>query len=251
MRDGSAETHSRGLHGHALGANLVRVSAAEAVGTFLLVLTIVSTVIAAGLGRSVVGSPYGSLAVPLAGGIALAAIVAGFGPISGAHLNPAVTIGLATNKRFPWKHVLAYVASQLAGAFCAALAAWAIFGSQARSSTYLGATYPAKGVDAGRVLGTEAVVTFFLVLVVVSVATNPRVPATVAAVAIGLALAGAILIAGPVTGGAVNPARALGPMIAAGRFTDWWSYVLGSLVGGAVAVTFYDKVLRPVVPPIK
>jgi glycerol uptake facilitator-like aquaporin len=73
----------------------------------------------------------------------------------------------------------------------------------------------------------------------------------VAAVAIGLALAGAILIAGPVTGGAVNPARALGPMIAAGRFTDWWSYVLGSLVGGAVAVTFYDKVLRPVVPPIK
>jgi glycerol uptake facilitator-like aquaporin len=67
--------------------------------------------------------------------------------------------------------------------------------------------------------------------------------------AIGFALAAAILIAGPVTGGAVNPARAIGPMLAAGRFTDWWAYLLGGLVGGTAAVSFYDRVLRPGLPP--
>jgi aquaporin Z/aquaporin NIP len=85
-------------------------------------------------------------------------------------------------------------------------------------------------------------VTFILVLVVVSVATDSRVPPGVAALVIGAALGGAILVAGPVSGGAVNPARSLGPMIVAAKFTDWWVYVTAPLVGGIAAAAFYHRV---------
>jgi glycerol uptake facilitator-like aquaporin len=83
-----------------------------------------------------------------------------------------------------------------------------------------------------------------LVLVVMSVATDNRVPPGVAAMAIGAALAAAILISGPISGGGVNPARAIGPMLAAGKFSDWWVYVVAPLVGGIVAATLYDRFLR-------
>ena len=124
-----------------------------------------------------------------------------------------------------------YLIAQLAGAIVAALAAWALFGASARSVAHLGATAPAAGVGAWRAFGAEAFVTFVLVLVVVSVATDNRVPPGVAAVAIGAALGAAILVAGPISGGAVNPARSIGPMIVAGTFTDWWVYLTGPVVG--------------------
>jgi MIP family channel proteins len=235
---------SVGLHGHPLEANMARASVGEAIGTFVLVLAIVSTVVAANLGKSVAGSPYGSLAVPVAGGLALAIIVASLGHISGAHLNPAVTFGLAVNRQFPWAYVPAYVFAQLGGAIGAALVAWSLYGDKARSEVNLGATYPAAGVTIWRTLSAEAVVTFILVLVVVSVATDGRVPAGVAALAIGSALAAAILISGPISGAGVNPARALGPMIVAGKFTDWWAYIVAPLVGGTLATTAYDRILR-------
>jgi MIP family channel proteins len=241
---GGRERQTVGLHGHPLAANMARVSAAEALGTFMLGLTIVSTAIGATLARPVAGAPYGSLAVPLAGGIVLAIGVASLGHVSGAHFNPAVTIGLAANGRFPWRFVPAYLVAQLVGAVAAALLAWGFYGSQARSVAHLGATYPAPGASVASVLAVEAVVTFMLVLVVVSVATDNRVPAGVAAMAIGAALAAAILVSGPVSGAGVNPARSIGPMIAAGKFTDWWAYVVAPLVGGIAAVTVYDRVLR-------
>jgi MIP family channel proteins len=233
-----------GLHGHPLEANMARASVAEAIGTFVLVLTIISTVVAASLDRSVAGTPFGSLAVPIAGGLALAIMVASLGHISGAHLNPAVTFGLAVNRRFPWTYVPAYIIAQLGGAIAAALVAWSFYGDTARSGVNLGATYPAVGVPVWRALSAEAVVTFVLVLVVVSVATDGRVPAGVAALAIGSALAAAILISGPISGAAVNPVRALGPMIVAGKFTDWWAYVIAPLIGGILATTAYDRILR-------
>jgi MIP family channel proteins len=173
----------------------------------------------------------------------LAAAAAGLGPISGTHLNPAVTIALAVNRRFPWRHVPAYAAAQFSGAIGAALVAWALYGNKARTVASLGATYPASGVGAWRALGTEAVVTFLLVVVVAAVATNAKVPAGVAALAIGFALAAAILISGPLTGAGVNPARAIGPMIVAGKFTDWWTYLVGPLAGGAVAIMLYEHLL--------
>jgi MIP family channel proteins len=232
------------LHGHQLEGNLARAVTAEAAGTFVLVLAITSAAVAAALSRPVAGAPYGSLAVPVAGGLALAIAVAGLGPISGAHLNPAVTLGLAAGRRFPWACAPGYVIAQFAGAIAAAAVTWGLYGSQARSIAHLGATAPAAGVSAGRVLAAEAVVTFVLVLVVVAVATDSRVPRGIAAIAIGAALAVAIVISGPVSGAGVNPARAIGPMILAGQFPDWWAYLTAPLAGGAIAVALYDRLLR-------
>jgi len=232
------------LHGHQLERNLARAVTAEAAGTFVLVLAITSTAVAATLSRPVAGIPYGSLAVPVAGGLALAIGVASLGHISGAHLNPAVTLGLAVNRHFPWAYAPGYLIAQFAGATAAAAVTWGLYGDQARSIAYLGATVPAARVSAGRVLAAEAVVTFVLVLVVVAVATDTRVPRGIAAMAIGAALAVAIVIAGPVSGAGVNPARAIGPMILAGQFSDWWAYLTAPLAGGAIAVALYDRFLR-------
>jgi MIP family channel proteins len=232
------------LHGHQLERNLARAVAAEAAGTFVLVLAITSAAVAAALSQPVAGTPYGSLAVPVAGGLALAIGVASLGHISGAHLNPAVTLGLAVNRHFPWAYAPGYLIAQFAGATAAAAVTWGLYGDQARSIAHLGATVPAARVSAGRVLAAEAVVTFVLVLVVVAVATDTRVPRGIAAMAIGAALAVAIVIAGPVSGAGVNPARAIGPMILAGQFSDWWAYLTAPLAGGAIAVALYDRFLR-------
>ncbi len=232
------------LHGHQLERNLARALTAEAVGTFVLVLAITSTAVAATLSRPIAGTPYGSLAVPVAGGAALAIAVAGAGHISGAHLNPAVTLGLAASRRFPWAHAPGYIIAQFTGAIAGAAVTWGLYGDQARSTAALGATVPAAGVPAGRVLAAEAVATFVLVLVIVAVANDTRVPRGVAALAIGAALAVAILISGPVSGAGVNPARAIAPMILAGQFTDWWAYLTAPLAAGAIAVALYDRLLH-------
>ena len=166
--------------------------------------------------------------MPVAGGLALAIAVASLGHISGAHLNPAVTLGQAINGRFPWAYAPGYVIAQFAGAIAAAAVTWGLYGDQARSIAGLGATAPAAGISVGRVLAAEAMVTFVLVLVVVAVATDTRVPRGIAAIAIGAALAVAIVISGPVSGAGVNPARAIGPMILAGQFSDWWAYLNGA-----------------------
>jgi aquaporin Z/aquaporin NIP len=218
----AAARPSAGLHGHPLEGNMARAALAEGIGTFVLVLTIISTAISASLSKPIAGMPYGSVAVPLAGGAALAATVAALGHVSGAHLNPAVTLALAANRRFPWAFVPAYVAAELAGAIIAAVTAWALFGGRARTVADLGATRPVQGVGSWRAFGAEGVVSFILVLVVVSVATDRRVPPGVAALSIGAALAAAVLVSTPVSGAGVNPARSLGPMIVAGKFTDWW-----------------------------
>ena len=153
-------------------------------------------------------------------------------------------LGLAVNRHFPWAYAPGYVLAQFAGATAAAAATWGLYGDQARSIAHLGATAPAAGVSVGRVLAAEAVVTFVLVLVVVAVATDSRVPRGIAAVAIGAALSVAIMISGPVSGAGVNPVRAIGPMILAGQFSDWWAYLAGPLAGGAIAVALYDRFLR-------
>jgi MIP family channel proteins len=232
------------LHGHPLERNLARAVTAEAAGTFVLVLAITSAAVAATLSRPVAGAPYGSLAVPAVGGLALAIAVAGLGHISGAHLNPAVTLGLALNRHFPWAYAPGYVIAQFTGAIAAAAVTWGLYGDQARSVARLGATVPAAGVSAERVAAAEAVVTFVLVLVVVAVATDSRVPRGIAAIAIGAALAVGIVISGPLSGGGVNPARAIAPMILAGQFTDWWAYLTAPLAGAAIAVALYDRFLR-------
>jgi len=235
---------ARGLHGHAFDGNLLRALASEAVGTFVLVFTIGCTAIAATLARQLAGAPSGSLAVPIAAGLALAVIVATLGHVSGAHVNPAVTVALAANRRFPIAYVPAYVAAQLMGATGAAFAAWGLLGARARSVAHLAVPLPAAGVSTWRVFEAEVIVTFILVLAIVSVATDTRVPSAVAASTIGAALAIAILVAGPVSGAGINPASVLGTEIVSGEFTDWWIYIVAPLHGAALAATVYEKFLR-------
>src|SRR5271165_1207126 len=109
---------------------------------------------------------------------------------------------------------------------------------------------PVNSADVRRVLGSEGIVTFVLVLVIISVAADSRVPRGVAAMAIGSALAVAIFISGPISGAGVNPARALGPAILAGKFTDWWAYLAAPVIGASLAILLYDRVLRDGSAPI-
>ncbi|MEU8244167.1 MIP/aquaporin family protein [Actinoplanes missouriensis] len=240
-------TQSTGLHGHPIGADLGRAAVAELCGTFVLVLVIASTATAATLDLPS-GAILGPATVPAAGAAALALAILVLGPISGAHLNPAVTVALAVSGRFPWRHVPLYLLAHLAGGVLAAFAVWGADGSPARRAGFGG---PAAGIGASgaRIFLIEALVTFVLVLVVVSVATDPAVPRTRAAIVIAITLGLAILVSAPISGAGVNPARALGPMIVAGRPDGWWAYLLGPLCGGVVAAALFERLrTRPAHP---
>jgi MIP family channel proteins len=181
------------------------------------------------------------LAVALAFGLALVVIVAAIGHVSGAHVNPAITLALAVTKKFSWQYVPVYLLAQLVGAALGAIAVWITYGGAARELAALGATFPTDGVGDLRALMVEILVTFVLVFVVISVATDERAPAGVAPLAVGFALACGVLIAGPITGGSLNPARTLGPMILAGQFTTVWVYIVGPIIGGVLAALAYDR----------
>lgn len=239
----SSSSPVRGLYGSQIGTNMARAGAAELAGTFLLVFTGTAVAVSAALTRPIAGQPADSLAVALAFGLVLVALASALGHVSGAHLNPAVTLALAVTGKFPWRYTPAYVVAQLVGAVLAALAVWACFGTAARSDAGLGATVPATTATAGQVLLIEVLITFLLVLVIISVATDDRVAPAAVGPAIGFALAAAVLIGGPVSGGAVNPARALGPMLVSGSLTDWWAYILGPVVGAVLAAIAYDRFL--------
>ena len=237
----AATGSSRGLYGSAIGEHQVRSATAELVGAAVLVFVGTSAAVAGPVSG---GGGVGLLGVTLAFGLVLAALVASLGHVSGCHLNPAVTLGLAATRRFPWRLVPAYVVAQLVGGVLGAAATWASYGDRARTVADLAATVPADGVSQGRALLVEALVTFVLVLVVVSVATDDRVPGAVAPLAVGFALSAAIFVAGPLTGGAVNPARAFGPNLLAGEVGPLWLYVVGPVVGGVAAALLYARVLE-------
>jgi len=228
---------------------MIRAGIAEAVGTFFLIFTGTATAAAATLGKSTGGTPPDSLAIALAFGLVLTALVGALGQVSGAHLNGAVTLGLAVTGKFPWSYVPAYLGFQLLGALAGAGATWVSFGNDARNAAHLGATTPSKGVGDARVFIVEALITFLLVFVIIAVATDDRVPAAVAAPAIGFALVAAVLIGGGVTGGAVNPDRALGPAIMSTTFSSLWVYVAATIVGGVAAAVLHKYVVASAVAP--
>lgn len=207
----------------------------------MLVLIGTAVACAAVLRQETAGPPYGSLAIALSFGPVLVAIVAGLGQVSGAHVNPAVTLGLASAGKFPWRLVPSYIIAQLLGGLLAAVVVWGAYGERAREMANLGAPAPVPEPTALQGLLVEALIAFRLVFTVVAVATDPRVPEGVQPLAIGFALAAGVLLGGPVSGGASNPARALGPMIVAGSFGDVAIYVVGPIVGAIVAALLYDK----------
>jgi MIP family channel proteins len=237
------ESGGGGLYGSQIDAShLVGAAIAELVGTFILVFGGTAVAVGAILARPTAGGAYGSLAIALAFGLALAIVVAAIGHVSGAHVNPAVTLGMAATGKFPWNYAPIYVGAQLVGAVLAALATWLTFGGAgARSEAKLAATYPAQGVGDLQAFLVEILITFILVFVVMAVATDQRAPAAIAPIAVGFALAVGVFIAGPVTGGSVNPARSLGPMLVAGDLTSVWLYILGPIIGGALGALLYDR----------
>ena len=239
-----------GLYGSQIDtSHLVGAAIAELVGTFILVFGGTAVAVAAILSRPTAGGAYGSLAIALAFGLALAIVVASIGHVSGAHVNPAVTLGMAAVKKFPWNYVPIYIAAQLVGAVLAALATWLTFGGPGRSEANLAATYPAQGVGDLQAFVVEILITFILVFVVIAVATDDRAPAAIAPIVVGFALAVGVFIAGPVTGGAVNPVRALGPMLVAGDLTSAWLYILGPIIGGVLAALLYQRFLAQTEAP--
>ena len=237
------ELKGDGLYGSSTNDPVLPAALAELVGTFILVFGGTAVATAAILSLPTAGDAYNSLAVALAFGLALAAVAASIGHVSGGHVNPAVTLGLAATGKFPWKSVPYYLGAQLLGAILGALGTWLAFGGPGRIEAKLAATYPAQGVGDLQAFLLEILITFILVFVVISVATDDRAPAPIAPIAVGFALAVGVFIAGPVTGGAVNPVRSLGPMIVAGDLTSAWLYILGPIIGGVLAAFLYDRTM--------
>jgi MIP family channel proteins len=250
LEEKEEESGSGGLYGSQIDAShIVGAAIAELVGTFILVFGGTAVAVGAILARPTAGAAYDSLAIALAFGLALAAVVAAIGHVSGAHVNPAVTLGMAAAKKFPWSYVPIYVGAQLVGAVLAALATWLTFGGPARSEAKLAGTYPAQGVGDLQAFIVEILITFILVFVVMAVATDDRAPAAIAPIAVGFALAVGVFIAGPVTGGSVNPARSLGPMLVAGDLTSVWLYILGPIIGGVLGALLYDRFMAQTEAP--
>ncbi len=204
--------------------------AAEAIGTFALVFL--------GAGAASVNAwsngAVSHVGVSLAFGAIILVAVYALGHISGAHLNPAVTFGFWVAKRFPGREVAPYVAAQLAGATAGAFVLRATVGSFAVFAT----TRPAIPVVAG--LGVEIVLAFFLMLVVMAVATDARVSGEVAGLAVGFVVMVDALMGGPLTGASMNPARSFGPALATGQWAAHWIYWVGPLIGMAIAVFTYE-----------
>ena len=224
----------------------VRAVAAELLGTAVLVYADTSIAVAAATRGPGAGD---LLADVLLAGLILAGLVAALGHLSGCHLNPAITVGLASIGRFPWRYAGPYVAAQLAGSLLGTLTTWGFYGDRARSAAGLGATIPAPHVPDWRAFLVEAVATFVLALVAVPVITDRRVPSAVAPVAAGFTLAVAIFVAAPLTGGAVNPARAFGPDVVSGHLGPLWIYLIAPPIGGVLAAVLYERVLAQTGPP--
>jgi MIP family channel proteins len=227
-------------------AGTLRRCAAEFIGTFALVF------IGAGACIAHHGNPddITHVGVALAFGGVVMCMVYGLGHVSGAHINPAVTVALAAVKGFPLRGVAPYVTAQGAGAFLASAAHLATFGGQATREAGFGATVPV-GTSPAAAFGLEFVLTFLLMLVVMGVATDVRVPRGVAGLAIGAAVAVDCLAAGKCCGASMNPARSLAPAVFAGgpALDHLWLYLCAPPLGAVAAALLYRWVQGPRTAP--
>src|SRR5215468_2236203 len=204
---------------------------AELLGTFFLVLVAV--------GGGMVSARFGGNAVPytakvVAPALMVGAIILFMGTVSGAHLNPAVSIAFAARGDFPWKRVPAYIVAQFLGAILATLLLWALIGKQGSA----GLTLPGPGIGAGTAMVWEIVLTTGLVSVILGTASGAQQIGPLAAVGVASYIALAGLWGSPVSGASMNTARSLGPALVLGDWTAWWAYLIGPILGGAIAVGF-------------
>jgi aquaporin NIP len=213
--------------------SFARRCVAEGLATFALVF--------AGCGAIVLdserGGSLGATGIAAAFGLVIMVMIYATGHLSGAHINPAVTAAFSATRHFPLREAAAYVPSQLAGAVAGALLLRVVWhGTPAQ----LGATVPSVG--SGSALVYEAVMSGFLMFVIMAVATDSRAFGVAAAIAIGGTVALDSLFGGGVTGASMNPARSFGPALVSGQWRDFWIYVVGPVVGALVAAFAYEVV---------
>jgi aquaporin Z len=213
---------------------------AEAFGTYTLIFFGAGAVLTNYLPKS----DFGLLGIALAHGIALALGVTATMNISGGHVNPAITLGMLAVKRIDVKAAAAYILAQLAGACLAAVTLKLVLPSAVTTAMVLGTPRIASMVTIGQATAIEAVLTFFLMSAVMGTAVSAAAP-KVAGFGIGLMLFIGILIGGPLTGAALNPARAFGPALVAGHWVGHLAYWIGPVVGAVVAAFFWEKLLFP------
>ncbi|MFN2469975.1 MAG: MIP family channel protein [Gaiellaceae bacterium] len=214
-----------------MSAALARSLVGEALGTFALVF--------AGAGAVMVEAEtqaLGHVGVAISFGLVIMVMVYALGHISGAHFNPAVSFAFALTRHFPWPRVGAYWAAQLTGA----LAAAALLRGSLGNVADVGATLPAG--SQGQSFLWEIVLTFFLMFMIMAVATDTRAVGEAAAIAIGATVALDAMFGGPVSGASMNPARSLGPALVSGELHALWLYLLAPLVGAAVGALAYQLV---------
>ena len=202
--------------------------AGELLGTFLLVL--------AATGPAVVGAAthqqVGLAAAVTAPALMVMAVILSIGTVSGAHLNPVVSLAFAMRREFPWRRLPGYVVAQLAGGILACLLLWGIFGDVGG----LGATVPAPGLTDAAALAIEAVLTMGLVTTILGTASGAQNVGPLSAIAVGGYIALAGIWAAPATGASMNPARSFSPELVALHLGHWWVYLVGPLAGTVLAV---------------
>lgn len=199
----------------------------EFLGTFGLVF--------AGCGAIVVnqvsGGAIGHFGICAIFGLIVLSMVYALGDVSGAHINPAVTIAFFISKRFPLKEVGPYIFAQCLGSVAASALLFVLFPNDVTS---LGSTLVSDGIVQAFVM--ETVITFLLMLIIIMVATGSKEVGTLAGIAIGSAVTVLALVAGPITGASMNPARSLGPALVSGNFDNLWIYLVAPILGAALAV---------------
>jgi aquaporin Z len=233
---------------------------AEFVGTFTLIFIGAGSIMALTMllqpatnGSAQAVGVYSSLtlvSVALAHGLVIAVMVSAVGHISGGHFNPAVTLGFFITRRLAPTLALVYWSVQLLGATAAALLLRWFFSDSVRAATNLGAPSLASSISVWQGVVIEGVLTFFLVWVVFASAADPGGTfKSIAGLAIGFTITLDILMGGPLTGAAMNPARAFGPELVSRDWTDAWVWYVGPFVGGGIAALAYEWLyLRPPAP---
>jgi aquaporin NIP len=205
---------------------MLRKSVSEIIGTFALVFC--------GTGAIVIdkqtGGAVSHVGVAITFGLIVMAMIYGLGEISGAHLNPAVSIAFALAGRLPARALGPYMASQMAGALLASLTIRLLF----PSDPFLGATLPAGSAMQSFVL--EVILTFFLMLVIMGVSTGPKEQGLFAGIAIGSVVLLEAMFAGPICGASMNPARSLAPAVVSGHIEYLWIYLTAPIAGAAMAI---------------
>ena len=232
---------------------------AELIGTMILVFigcgsVVMMLMLAAGttpsssfdIGIGALGGMGDWLGISAAFGLAVATVIYALGTVSGAHINPAVSIALCAIRKFPLKDTIVYVIAQCIGASVGAALLFLIIGPESLSVGGLGATAPFPGISLWQALLAEIVGTFVLMLVIMGVAVDKKAPAGFAGIAIGAAVTAIIIATGNISGGSINPARSFGPdlmgLIISGSDALWTTYpiyVIGPIVGAVLAAFFY------------